>query len=112
MPVLSKHITPLKWVESFEDCLLRTFGVRSCPLLYVIRDDEQVPSEVDDPLLIGSAFGRSGSVLDELVTRLSHTDPLFKSNNSVIYSLLEEATRGTVYAQLLIRMQINYKACA
>ena len=98
VPVLSKHITPLKWVESFRDCLLRTFGVRSCPLLYVIRDDEQVPSEVDDPLLIGSAFGRSGSVLDELVTRLSHTDPLFKSDNSAVYSLLEEATRNTVYA--------------
>ena len=98
VPALSKHITPLKWVESFKDCLLRTFGVRSCPLLYVIRDDEQVPSEVDDPLLIGSAFGRSGSVLEELVTRLSHTDPLFKSDNSAVYSLLEEATRGTVYA--------------
>jgi len=98
VPVLSKHITPLKWVESFKECLLRTFGVRSCPLLYVIRDDEQVPSEVDDPLLIGSAFGRSGSVLDELATRLSHTDPLFKSDNSAVYSLLEEATRNTVYA--------------
>jgi len=40
VPVLSKHITPLKWIKSFKDCLLRTFGVRSCPLLYVIRDDE------------------------------------------------------------------------
>ena len=98
VPVLSKQITPLKWVESFKDCLLRTFGVRSAPLLYVIRDEVQVPAEAEDPLIAGSSFGRSGSVLDELVTRLSHDDPLFKSDNSAVYSMLEEAARGTSYA--------------
>ena len=98
VPVLSKHITPLKWVESFKDCLLRTFGVRSAPLVYVIRDDAAVQPEENDPLLQGCAFGQSGTVLDELINRLSHDDPLFKSDNSAVYSMLEEATRGTVYA--------------
>jgi hypothetical protein len=98
VPVLTKHITPLKWVESFKDCLLRTFGVRTCPLLYVIRDNTAVVPDENDPLIPGSSFGSSGSVLDELISRLSHTDPLFKSDNSTVYSLLEEATRGTIYA--------------
>ena len=98
VPALSKHVTPLKWVESFKDCLLRTFGVRLCPLLYVIRESDVVTPETDDPLQPGAAFGSSGSILDELVTRLSHTDPLFKSDNSKVYSLLEEATRSTIYA--------------
>ncbi len=46
----------------------------------MIHDEVQVPAEAEDPLIAGSsAFGRSGSVLDELITRLSHDDPLLMS---------------------------------
>ena len=98
VPVLTKNNTPLKWLESFKDCTYRTFGVRNCPIAYVIRDDENVTPEVDDPLQPGRAFGESGSVIDEMIGRLNHTDPLFKSDNALVYSMLEEATRGTIYA--------------
>lgn len=98
VPALSKHVTPIKWVESFKDCLFRTYGVRVCPLLYVIRESIAVTPEVDDPLETGKSYGSSGSVLDELISRLSHTDPLFKSDNAMVYSMLEEATRSTIYA--------------
>ena len=37
VPVLHKNQTPLKWIESFKDLLYRTYGVRTCPLLYIIR---------------------------------------------------------------------------
>ena len=98
VPVLTKHQTPLKWIESFKDCLYRTYGIRKCPLLYVIRADATVPDEVADPLTPSLAYGQSGSLLDELIARLTHTDPLYKSDNAMVYSLLEEATRGTVYS--------------
>ena len=98
VPALSKNVTPLKWLESFKDCLSRTYGVRQCPISYVIRPNVNVPNEATDPLIAGQAFGASGSVLEELITRLNHTDPLFRTDNSLVYSLLDEATRNTIYA--------------
>lgn len=98
IPVLSKHQTPLKWMESFRDAMSRLYGVRHTPVSYVIRDDALVTPEVDDPLLPGESFGASGSVLEELIARLNHTDPLFRTDNATVYSALDEATRGTIYA--------------
>ena len=98
VPKITKNVTPLRWVESFMDCLFRTFGIRDCPLLYVVRKDADVPSELDDPLLPDKAYGESGSVIDEMIKRLTHIDPLYKSDNASVYSMLEEATRATVYA--------------
>ena len=98
VPVIHKNLAPIRWVESFKDCLYRTFGVRDVPLLYVIRDEVEVKPEADDPLEGSHAYGSSGSVLDELIQRISHTHPLFKSDNASVYSMLEEATRGSIYA--------------
>jgi hypothetical protein len=98
VPLLHKNNTPLKWIESFKDCLFRTYGLRKTPLLYVVRDSVVVSPEVDDPLTLHKSYGVSGSILDELIARLAHTDPLYKSDNATVYSMLEEATRGTVYA--------------
>ena len=101
VPVLHKNNPPLKWIESFKDCLFRTYGIRKTPLLYVIRDNDTVPDEESDPLTARKAYGSSGSLLDELIARLDHTDPLFKSDNASVYSLLEEATRSTVFASTI-----------
>ena len=98
VPILHKNQTPLRWIESFKDCLYRTYGVRNAPLMYVIRENEAVTPEVDDSLIAGQAYGASGSLVDELINRLTHQDPLFKSDNAMVYSLLEEATRGGIYA--------------
>ena len=97
VPILSKNLTPIKWIESFKDYLGRSFGVRNAPLSHVIREDENVPAEATDPLVAGSAFGESGSVIDELVNRLDHAHPLFKTDNASVYSKLDEATRGTIF---------------
>ena len=101
VPILTKNQTPLKWMESFKDCLYRTFGVRSCPIAYVIREDVEVAEEADDPLEDGKSYGVSGLVLDEMIARLNHTDPLYKSDNNLVYSLLDEATRNTIYASTI-----------
>ena len=102
VPVLSKHFTPIRWLESFRDCALRTFGVRNCPVSYVIREEVAVPAEVDDPLAPGFAFSNtSGSVLNKMIRRLDHIDPLYRTDNSTVYAMLETATRSTIYASTI-----------
>ena len=108
IPLLNpkKGMTPLRWLESFKDCLFHTYGVRGCPLSYVTRENAQVPTETDDPLVLNTSvnphvllpYGSSGSVLDEMIKRLTHNHPLFKTDNNTVFSMLEEATRGTVFA--------------
>jgi len=101
VPVLSKNVTPMKWMASFQDCLSRIFGVRMCPITYVIRENETVPSKDDEPIDLANSRAYSNatkSVLNELIRRLSHNHPLYKSDNNLVYSLLDEATRGTIYA--------------
>ena len=101
VPILTKSQTPIRWMESFKDCLSRTFGVRNCPIIYVIRSDPNVPDENEDPIDIanGRAYSvEAGSVIQEMIRRLSHDHPLFSSDNNLVYSLLDEATRGTIYA--------------
>ena len=57
-----------------------TFGLKG-PLSYVLQEDPQVPNEVDDPLLANVHHGRSGSMMDKLVARLSHDSPIYKKDN-------------------------------
>ena len=101
VPIISKNLSPMKWIESFKNCLLQTFGSRKCPLLYVIRESAAVPPEAEDPLVLlphSKPFGASGSVLDEIIACYSHTHPLFKSDNNKVYLMLEQATQTTIYA--------------
>ena len=104
VPCITKSNQPLKWTDTFKDWSMNTFGVRNAPLAYVIRDTVSVLQETRpagdtttsiDPLLDDKSHGKSGSVLDDLVARLSHTHPLYKSDNAKVYSALEEATRST-----------------
>ena len=86
---------------------MNTFGVRKTPLAYVIRDIVEILPETRpagdtttevDPLLPDKSFGINGSVLDDLIARLSHVNPLYKTDNAKVYSALEEATRSTAYS--------------
>ncbi len=51
VPQLSKNMTVIRWVESFKDHLSRVFGVRKCPLTYLIRSEVEVEDEELAPLL-------------------------------------------------------------
>ena len=76
------------------------------PLTYVIREKVDVDPEAPpagaaadpnityDPLEPGKPYGSSGSVLEYLIKRSSHSHPLFKSDNSSVYSLIEQAARN------------------
>ena len=41
------------------------------PLRYVVRENDAVPSEIDDPLDANSYFGQSGSLIEELIARFT-----------------------------------------
>ena len=109
LPTLSKLNPPLKWCESFRNFLYTTFGVRNVPLLYVVRKNTAVipetaplvapdPNATYDPLLLNKSYGSSGSILEDLILRSSHSHPLFKTDNASVFNYIEEATRGSIYA--------------
>ena len=107
IPCITKNNPPLCWADTFMDYCLNTFGVFKAPLAYVIRPTVEVLAEFRaagdtdspiDPLKDNCSFGNGGSVLDDLITRLSHNHPLYKTDNAKVYSALEEATRSTVYS--------------
>jgi hypothetical protein len=97
VPKISKTLSIIKWTEAFTDFLHRKIGVRMVPLAYVVR--ETVPPGVAPALATGLPHSNEhGSVEGEMIARASHTHPLFRDDNSAVYYLLEEATRGTSYA--------------
>ena len=67
VPILQKNLTPLKWTESFKNCLNHTFGIRKCALSYLIRDEVIPENEIDDPQLPYKLYGKSGSIIDEFM---------------------------------------------
>jgi hypothetical protein len=97
VPKISKTLSIIKWTEAFTDFLHRKIGVRMVPLAYVVR--EVVDPPAPPPLATNLPHSTEhGSVEGELIARASHTHPLFRDDNSAVYYLLEEATRGTSYA--------------
>ena len=98
VPLLSKNQTLFKLIESFKYCVFRTYGICHLPLLYVILDDDAVTNESDDPLVAGYSYGALGSVLNEFIIHLYHTDILYKSDNVRVNYLPEEATCGSICA--------------
>ena len=67
------------------------FGVRRVPLSYVIRTEVDVipKTEVDpdvtyNPCLLNKAHGSSGSILDDMIQRISHAHTLFKEDNATV----------------------------
>ena len=84
----------IKWMPLFEDALSRTFGSKG-PLIYVLRDDATVASEADDPLDTNAHYGKSGSMIEELIQRLPHTGSIYKDDNKTVYMMISKAVAGT-----------------
>jgi hypothetical protein len=99
-PKISLELTIMKWLEAFEDHLHCCIGVRMIPLSYVIRENANVacapPLATDEPF-----SGEWGSVQVDLIVRVLHTYALYNECNHVVYFKLEEACRGTKYADSL-----------
>ena len=96
-PKISKALPVIKWTEAFKDFLNRKIGNRNIPLAYIIREVPNPPA-VAPPLAPRQPHSLEyGSVEVELIARASHAHALFGNDNSDLYFLLEEATRGTQY---------------
>ena len=66
-----------------------TYGVQTVPLLYIIREKSTLTPEVGpdrnityNPCLPDKAHGTSGSVLEDMIHRTSHANPLYKQDNA------------------------------
>ena len=57
----------------------------------VLRGNTEVPGEEEDPLLLNTYCGHSGSLLEELIERLPHEEPIFKNDNTTVYMMIEQA---------------------
>ena len=98
VPKITRNLAVTRWSESFVDFLNQSYGVRKAPLAYVIRDDAVVA--VPGPPLAHHQphSNEHGSVEGELIARLSHTHPIFRDDNKMVYDHLEVATCSTIYA--------------
>ena len=97
-PKISKALPVIRWTEAFIDHLHRCIGVRLVPLAYVTRPDTAVPADVP-ALATDQPFSTENRSLEgELISRASHTHGLFPDDSADVYYKLEEATRGTSYA--------------
>ena len=72
-----------------------------CLLSYLIRDEVIPEHEVDDPLLPNKSYGKSGSLIDELIQGIDHDSLLYCSDNVTLYATLEEVTRNSIYLKRL-----------
>jgi len=101
VPKITRSLPIMKWTEAFPDFLRQVIGVRTIPLIYVIRTDENVPAAAPALATHQPHSEMHGSVEGELIARASHNHPLFRNDNGQVYHYLEEATRTTVYAASL-----------
>lgn len=60
-----------------------------------MREIEAMPNEIDDLLDLNSYFGQSGSLIKELISRLTHAVPIFLNDNATVCLKIEESARGT-----------------
>ena len=93
--VEAPEINPRDWprtIEAIEEWLRGHLGVTKIPLAYVIRDEVEVPPEVDDPAT------NYNSKQDQLIARApirvaGVDDPTYLSDNGRVWELLSDLTR-------------------
>lgn len=103
VPVLSKGMTVVKWLESFGICLSATAGVRLVSLKYCDRENPEAPVAPD--LLPGLPHSTAGSIELEMIERASHSHPLFAVDNGMVFAMCEEGLRGSPYATVLTQFR-------
>ena len=97
-PKISNELPAIKWMEAFQDFLNRKIGNRNISLVYIICDEPNPPA-VTLSIAAGQTHSNDhGFVETDLIARALNTHALFRNDNSDLYFLLEEATRGTQYA--------------
>ena len=97
VPMLSDKDGDLKvinWIPAFQDHCMMCFGALG-PLAYIICEKLEVPPEAEDPLDNTSYYGKSGSLIQELVERVPHSGPIYRADNNRVFMKISEAVKGT-----------------
>lgn len=102
VPLLTKGLTVVKWLDSFMILLRAWVGVRKIPLLYCARE-EVTPMNPPDFESNLPYSAEHGSVEDELIARASQAHPLFTADNRQLFELLEQALRHSPLATSLVQ---------
>ena len=84
----------IKWLPLFEDKLLRTLGSKF-PLVYIVRDNYDIPDVRYYPLTENAHYGASGSTLRELIDRLHHSGIIFRDDNKNVFIMISKDVAGT-----------------
>jgi hypothetical protein len=79
-----------EFIESVENWIDDHYGVKDIPLAYVIREDDEVPDDDNDPLPLGQ-----DTFDDELIRRASHSGELWAANNAKVWQMIRHVTHGT-----------------
>ena len=101
VPKISKALPILKWLEAMDDWMANRIGKCNIPLIYVTRDNVDVPAVCPDRANGQPHTTQHGSVKADLIARASHVDGMFSEDNESVYYASEEGTRGTQYADTI-----------
>ena len=97
LPKITKNVSVVRFLESYETYADQKIGVQNAPLSNVIRASVAVGAATalapNQPHSIVH-----GSIREELKQRVAHGTALYKDDNAAVYDDLESATRGTKYA--------------
>lgn len=100
-PKILKDLPIIKWVEAFKDHLHCCIEMSYNPLAYIVCDEVNLLATAP-PLTTNQPYSsKHGLIKAELIARASHDDALFRDDNAQVYFKLEEATRGTQYADAI-----------
>ena len=98
LPLITKYLPIVPFLEAFDIYLDQVYGVRNCPLGYVTRPVALVPAAAP-PLAPNQLYSdEHGSLKAEMIARVSHTHALYRLDNAKLFEMIEKATRGTKYA--------------
>ncbi len=90
----TKALAVYKWLETVRNHLNQVIGVRYAPLSYVICETATV-DPVPPVRMLDEPFAEiNGSVEGEMIARMSHTHPLFKSDNGQVFDVIEVHDRN------------------
>ena len=96
VPLVSDKYTEkkiIKWVPLFEDAFSRIFRSNG-PLVYIVRENSEVPDVEDYPLTANVYYVASGSMLGELINCLSRAGPIFCNDNKTVFIIISKAVDG------------------
>ena len=96
--IMTKNEDPFRFLSRFKNYLGTIKSARKIPvpLSYVVRATAEVP-EAPDLAPMQPYSDAHGSITDELIERVTHVDPLFRTDNKTVMSKFLEALQNSPF---------------